>query len=58
MPARLLSGKWAVFASRAIIPPSPQYIYTIHAVFDEIGEKRYIGCIRTAFTVAEQLNWK
>jgi len=42
MPARLLSGKWAVFASRAIIPPSPQYIYTIHAVFDEIeGEKVY-----------------
>lgn len=42
MPARLLSGKWALFAAKSITPPSPQYIYTIHAVFDEIeGEKVY-----------------
>ena len=42
MPARLLSGQWAVFSSKLITPPSPHYIYTIHGVFDEVdGEKVY-----------------
>lgn len=42
MPARLLSGQWAVFSSKLLTPPSPHYIYTIHGVFDEVdGEKVY-----------------
>lgn len=44
MSYRLLSAKWLSMTAKSAIPPSPDYLYTLHCVYDEEGkdgEKRY-----------------
>ncbi|MFV0467967.1 MAG: DUF4026 domain-containing protein, partial [Dysgonomonas sp.] len=41
---RLLSAKWLSMAADSAVPPSPDYLYTLHCVYDEdveIGNRRY-----------------
>lgn len=40
MPARLLSGQWALFSSKLLTPPSPHYIYTIHGVYADVNNEK------------------
>ncbi|OJU54231.1 MAG: hypothetical protein BGN96_16795 [Bacteroidales bacterium 45-6] len=35
MSYRLLSAKWLKLAAASSVPPSPEYLFTIHAVYDE-----------------------
>lgn len=35
---RLLSGKWLSMTAKSAIPPSPDYLYTIHGVYDEAND--------------------
>lgn len=37
MSYRLLSAKWLSMTAKSQIPPSPDYLYTIHGVYDEEG---------------------
>lgn len=42
MTFRLLSPKWLAITAQSLIPPSPDYLYTMHAVYDEKdGERTY-----------------
>ena len=42
MPYRMLSGKWLSMAADSQIPPSPDYLYTIHAIYEgEEDSRRY-----------------
>lgn len=44
MSYRLLSPKWLRMTAKSQIPPSPDYLYTIHGVYDEDeenGDRRY-----------------
>lgn len=38
MSYRLLSPKWLSMTAKSSIPPSPDYLYTLHCVYDEDGE--------------------
>lgn len=41
---RLLSAKWLKMTAKSPIPPSPDYLYTLHCVYDEDekdGKRRY-----------------
>lgn len=38
MSYRLLSAKWLQMAAKSSVPPSPDYLYTLHCVYDEEGE--------------------
>lgn len=38
MSYRLLSAKWLSMAADSAVPPSPDYLYTLHCVYDEDGE--------------------
>lgn len=38
MSYRLLSAKWLSMTAKSSIPPSPDYLYTLHCVYDEDGE--------------------
>lgn len=39
MSYRLLSGKWLSLTAKSQIPPSPDYLYVIHGVYDDKKEK-------------------
>ena len=42
MPARMLSGRWLSMAAKSKTPPSPDYLYTTHGVYDDsTGERIY-----------------
>ncbi|NDV78083.1 DUF4026 domain-containing protein [Dysgonomonas sp. 511] len=44
MSYRLLSAKWLRMTAKSAIPPSPDYLYTLHCVYDEEGaegQRRY-----------------
>lgn len=44
MSYRLLSAKWLKMTAQSAIPPSPDYLYSMHGVYDEDGpdgERRY-----------------
>lgn len=41
MSFRLLSAKWLKMTAESKIPPSPDYLYTSHGVYDKIGDKTY-----------------
>ncbi|NDV94695.1 DUF4026 domain-containing protein [Dysgonomonas sp. 521] len=44
MSYRLLSAKWLRMTAASSIPPSPDYLYTLHCVYDEEGrngDRRY-----------------
>lgn len=36
---RLLSGKWLKMTAKSQIPPSPDYLYSLHAVYDDNKKK-------------------
>lgn len=38
IPFRLLSGRWLKMTAQSSIPPSPDYLYTIHAVYSGEGD--------------------
>lgn len=38
MSYRLLSAKWLHMAAQSSVPPSPDYLYSLHCVYDEEGE--------------------
>jgi len=38
MSYRLLSAKWLAMTAKSPTPPSPDYLYTLHCVYDEEGE--------------------
>ncbi len=38
MSYRLLSAKWLKLAANSSVPPSPDYLYTIHGVYDDKGK--------------------
>lgn len=38
MSFRLLSAKWLKMTAESHIPPSPDYLYTLHAVYNEDGD--------------------
>lgn len=38
MSYRLLSAKWLSMTAKSSIPPSPDYLYVLHCVYDEEGE--------------------
>lgn len=38
MSYRLLSAKWLHMTAKTSVPPSPDYLYTLHCVYDEEGE--------------------
>ncbi|MBK5719652.1 DUF4026 domain-containing protein [Dysgonomonas sp. Marseille-P4677] len=38
MSYRLLSAKWLSMTAKSSIPPSPDYLYTLHGVYDDSGE--------------------
>lgn len=40
MSFRLLSAQWLRMTAESQIPPSPDYLYTIHGVYDEKGDKK------------------
>lgn len=37
MSYRLLSAKWLSMAAKSAVPPSPDYLYSLHCVYDEDG---------------------
>lgn len=43
MPWRLLSGFWLKMTADSLTPPSPEYLFIIHAIYDENekGERRH-----------------
>ncbi len=58
---RLLSAQWLRMTANSQIPPSPDYLYTIHGVYDEKGNKKYYwfhthGLIRCGTVELEILN--
>lgn len=59
---RLLSPHWLSMTAKSDIPPSPDYLYTLHCVFDEKedGERRYWfhthGMLRCGSVELEMLN--
>lgn len=62
---RQLSAKWLRMAARSSVPPSPDYLYTLHGVYDENGkngEHRYWyhthGLHRCGTVELELLNFK
>ncbi len=64
MSYRLLSAKWLKMTAKSAIPPSPDYLYTLHCVYDEEGEngnRRYWfhthGLHRCASVELEMLNF-
>lgn len=64
MSYRLLSAKWLSMTAKSQIPPSPDYLYTIHGVYDEAGtdgNRRYWfhthGLHRCASVELEILNF-
>jgi len=64
MSYRLLSAKWLSMTAKSSIPPSPDYLYTLHCVYDEDGkdgERRYWfhthGLHRCASVELEMLNF-
>lgn len=64
MSYRLLSAKWLSMTAASPIPPSPDYLYTLHCVYDENGqdgERRYWfhthGLNRCASVELEILNF-
>lgn len=64
MSYRLLSAKWLSMTAKSSIPPSPDYLYTLHCVYDEDGEngnRRYWfhthGLNRCASVELEILNF-
>lgn len=61
MSFRLLSGKWLNLTANSETPPSPDYLYALHAVYDEKEEQTQYwfhthGLIRTGITELEILN--
>lgn len=61
MSFRLLSGKWLSLTASSKIPPSPDYLYALHAVYDEKGEKTEYwfhthGLVRCGLVELEILN--
>lgn len=64
MSYRLLSAKWLSMTAKSPTPPSPDYLYTLHCVYDENGEngnRRYWfhthGLHRCASVELEILNF-
>ncbi|WP_029906942.1 DUF4026 domain-containing protein [Prevotella sp. 10(H)] len=63
MSYRLLSAKWLSMTAKSAIPPSPDYLYTLHCVYDEgeDGKRRYWfhthGLHRCASVELEMLNF-
>lgn len=62
---RQLSAKWLRMAAKSSVPPSPDYLYTLHGVYDENGkngEHRYWyhthGLHRCGTVELELLNFK
>lgn len=59
---RLLSPHWLKMTAQSDIPPSPDYLYTLHCVFDETeeGERRYWfhthGLLRCGSVELEMIN--
>lgn len=58
---RLLSGKWLQMTAKSTIPPSPNYLYTIHGVYDDKGNQNQYwlhthGLIRCGTPELEILN--
>lgn len=35
---KIISGKWAMLAAKSEVPPSPEYLYSVHAVSGKNGE--------------------
>lgn len=65
MSYRLLSAKWLKMSAKSTIPPSPDYLYTLHCVYDQKGEddiKQYWfhthGLHRCGSVELEMLNLK
>jgi uncharacterized protein YegJ (DUF2314 family) len=63
MSYRLLSAKWLHMTAKSSVPPSPDYLYTLHGVYDEEGEngsRRYWfhthGLLRCGSVELEILN--
>lgn len=63
MSYRLLSAKWLSLSARSSIPPSPDYLYTLHCVYDQEEDndnKRYWfhthGLLRCGSVELEMLN--
>lgn len=40
MSYRLLSARWLALSARSEIPPSPDYLYTLHCVYDQESEEK------------------
>ncbi|MBD8387157.1 DUF4026 domain-containing protein [Dysgonomonas sp. BGC7] len=63
MSYRLLSAKWLSMTAKSQTPPSPDYLYTLHCVYDEVegGNRRYWfhthGLHRCASVELEMLNF-
>lgn len=38
---RLLSPKWLSITANSETPPAPSYLYTIHGVYDDLGNEKY-----------------
>lgn len=62
---RLLSAKWLQMAAKSSVPPSPDYLYTLHCIYDEEGkngDRRYWfhthGLHRCGTIELELLNFK
>ncbi|MDR1883868.1 MAG: DUF4026 domain-containing protein [Prevotella sp.] len=65
MSYRLLPAKWLSMTAKSFTPPSPDYLYTLHCVYDEEGEtgnRRYWfhthGLHRCASVELEMLNFR
>lgn len=61
MSFRLLSGKWLSITAKSTIPPSPDYLYALHAVYDEKKDKTEYwfhthGLVRCGLVELEILN--
>jgi uncharacterized protein YegJ (DUF2314 family) len=64
MSYRLLSAKWLSIATKLSVPPSPDYLYTLHCVYDEdekTGDRKYWfhthGLLRCGSVELEILNF-
>ena len=63
MSYRLLSAKWLSMTAKSAIPPSPDYLYTLHCMYKEMenGEHKYWfhthGLHRCASVELEMLNF-
>lgn len=61
MSFRLLAGKWLSLTAASMTPPSPDYLYALHAVYDEKEEKTEYwfhthGLLRCGLVELEILN--